>query len=200
MRGAQVASSKLTCFTHRTVTNDHPSRPARRRTPTRPCVRVGALRCAGPRVLVRPRRGRSMARGGASGSRARGELHAHRRTAAAAAYALEDQFAGPAHEQHVAIAPQKGDGSLEAVIAARGIVAGAAAHFERVVAEPALAPRPGTDGWRWDAADCGGGFVRRSDGAMFATGASTALAPELALALEHAARTQTLTSRVDVAF
>lgn len=122
------------------------------------------------------------------------------RATAAAAFALEDQLAGPAREQHITVSPQHSDGTLEAVIAARGLVAATAAQFERVVAEPALAPRPAAGAWRWYASGAAGGFVRKPDGATFATGTPGTLPPELGLALAQAARSATPPSRIEVAF
>jgi len=125
------------------------------------------------------------------------------RANAAAVFALEDQLAGPASEQHIAVSPQAADGTLEAVIAARGLVAATAAQFARAVAEPALAPRPATGAWRWYASGSAGGFVRKPDGATFATfatGAAVALPPVLVLALAQAARATAPPLRVEVAF
>ena len=45
------------------------------------------------------------------------------RVAAAAAFALEDQLAGPAHEQHLVASPRRRDGGVEVAIAARSLFA-----------------------------------------------------------------------------
>jgi hypothetical protein len=110
------------------------------------------------------------------------------RVAAAASYALEDQVAGPAEEQHIAVSPQSSDGSVEAIITSRELVASLAASFDRVLAEPALAPRPNEGRWHWYASAAGGGFVRRPDGSAFATGDQEGVPVELTLALDHAIR------------
>jgi len=123
------------------------------------------------------------------------------RVAAAAAFALEDQLAGPAEDQLLAASPQRPDGRVVVVIVARALVAGLRAHrgdtgllarLTRVVAEPELA-EPGVD-WRWCVPDdptTGDGFVRLPDGSAFpvsATAADGRLPPELRLALTSTAR------------
>jgi hypothetical protein len=107
------------------------------------------------------------------------------RVRAAAAFALEDQLAGPAEEQHVAVSPQRADGTVEAIVASRRLVADLAPQFDRILAEPALAPRPSPRHWRWYASGAGGRFVRRPDGSTFATGEHDGVSPELMLALDH---------------
>ncbi len=117
------------------------------------------------------------------------------RVAAAAAFALEDQLAGPVDEQWLAAAPQRPDGRVVTVIVARALLAGFGARgaagplsrLARVVAEPQLAD-PGT-GACWcvaDDRDAGEGFVRLADGSAIAVGpvdADGTLPPELALAI-----------------
>lgn len=123
------------------------------------------------------------------------------RVAQAVAFALEDQVAGPAGTQHLAAGPREGDG-VDVAIVVRPIVEALARSFERVVAEPALAPRPAQDAWRWYRSGLAGGFVRRADGSAFATSPVNAqgeLPPELALPLRHASRNAAL-ARVEVAF
>jgi hypothetical protein len=122
------------------------------------------------------------------------------RLSAAAAYALEDQLAGPADEQHIAVSSQRADGTVEAIIANRGLVARLADAFERILAEPALAPLPPPRHWRWYASEAGGGFVRKPDGSSFATGALDRVPAELALALDHAARAGNGPAGVEMAF
>lgn len=123
------------------------------------------------------------------------------RVSAAATFALEDQLAGGSNTQHLTVAPRKPDGTVEVAIAARTLVAAVQREFARVVAEPALAPAPAANAWRWYRSAAQGGFVRRPDGSAFALGAPTAgRAPdELALALAAAARAGSL-PRVEVAF
>ncbi|MFO1305267.1 MAG: type II secretion system protein GspL [Burkholderiales bacterium] len=119
----------------------------------------------------------------------------------AVAFALEDQVAGPAGAQHLAASPRDGDG-VDVAIVARSLVAALARSFDRVVAEPAIAPKPGSDAWRWYRSGLAGGFVRRADGSAFATSPVDAqgnLPPELALPLRHAARASSI-ARVEVAF
>ena len=122
------------------------------------------------------------------------------RVATAAAFALEDQLAGPAREHHIAVSGQRRDGTVEAVIATRSDVAALASRFERVVTEPSLAPTPPADRWRWYESGHAGGFVKRSDGAAFATGDAGTLPSELTQALDHAARAGARPARVEVAF
>jgi len=121
------------------------------------------------------------------------------RVAAAAAYSLEDQLAGPADEQHIAASLQRPDGTVEAIVANRGLVAELAATFERVLAEPALAPRPAPGHWRAYASGLSGGFVRRPDGSAFATSGHAGMPPELALALDHAEATGSAPVDVEMA-
>ena len=120
------------------------------------------------------------------------------RVAAAAAFALDDQLAGPQDAQHLAVSTQAPGGRVRVVVAARPLVAalrdraanaGPLARVARVIAEPDLALP--YSGWRWCAAGAGDGFVRRSDGSAFPVSAITrehALSVELALALAHARR------------
>ncbi len=112
------------------------------------------------------------------------------RVAAAAAFALDDQLAGPADAHHLAVSKQAPDGRVRVVIAAQRDVAALARSsdplFSRIVAEPELAP-PET-GWRWCAGAQRSGFVRLPDGSAFPVEADApdALPAELALALERA--------------
>lgn len=125
------------------------------------------------------------------------------RVAAAAAYALEDQLAGPAHAQHLVASARRRDGRVEIAIAARSLFAPLQKAFERVVAEPAAAPVPPSTAWRWYGSGPAGGFVRRPDGSAFAVSApapSGPVPPELALPLAQAARTAGSVTRIEVAF
>ncbi len=123
------------------------------------------------------------------------------RVASAAAFALEDQLAGPADEQHIAVAAQRADGMVEAIVASRRLVAQLASDFDRILAEPALAPRPAEKRWRWYASGASGGFVRKPDGAAFATSATDGGVPiELNHALDHAARAGNNPAVVEMAF
>jgi Type II secretion system (T2SS), protein L len=122
------------------------------------------------------------------------------RVAAAAAFALEDRLAGPANEQHIAVSPQQRDGTVEAIVASRAVIAALSPSFDRVLAEPALAPRPGERRWRWYASQAGGGFVRKPDGSAFATSEVRGLPAELSLALDHAARADNGPAEVAIAF
>jgi hypothetical protein len=122
------------------------------------------------------------------------------RVAAATAFALEDQLAGPADEQHIAVSPQRADGTVEAIVANRGLVADLAANFDRVLAEPALAPRPAPRYWRWYPSAAGGGFVRRPDGSAFATSEHRGIPDELTLALDHGERSGAAPAKVEMAF
>jgi hypothetical protein len=114
------------------------------------------------------------------------------RLAAAAAFALEDQLATTGEAPMIAVSAQQADGTVLACIAARDAIAAVVAWvppFDRIIAEPALAPLHA--GWTWYASAAQGGFVRRSDGSAFAVGSSSApaeLAPELVSALTQAAR------------
>jgi hypothetical protein len=113
------------------------------------------------------------------------------RLAGAAAFALEDQLATTGDASVIAVSAQRSDGTVLACVAARDAISAAVAweaRFDRVIAEPALAPiHPG---WTWYASGAQGGFVRRSDGSAFAVGAKPApseLPPELVSALTQAA-------------
>ncbi|MEO8506485.1 MAG: type II secretion system protein GspL [Betaproteobacteria bacterium] len=125
------------------------------------------------------------------------------RVAAAAAFALEDQLAGPANAQHLVASPRRRDGTVEVAIAARPLFPPLQRDFARVVAEPAVAPIPAPGTWRWYASVHDGGFVRRPDGSAFAVSTPDPQGPvpgELALALAQAARTGGTVARIDVAF
>jgi hypothetical protein len=122
------------------------------------------------------------------------------RLAAATSFALEDQLAGPAEEQHIAVSLQRPDGAVEAIVASRSLVADLAPHFDRILAEPALAPRPAAQHWRWFASGAGGGFVRRPDGSAFATSEHGGIPPELMLALDHASHRESRPLAVEAAF
>src|SRR5260221_973914 len=122
------------------------------------------------------------------------------RVASAAAFALEDQLAGPAEEQHIAVSSQRSDGTVEAIVANRELVAEVAATCDRVLAEHALAPRPAPRHWRWCASGGGGGFVRKPDGSAFATGEERGVPAELKLALDHALRAGSGPVDVELAF
>src|SRR4030095_4164593 len=93
------------------------------------------------------------------------------RVAAAAAFAVDDQLAGPQDAQHLAASAQQPGGRVRVVIASRCLIAGlrerhanagALARATRVIAEPDLAIP--YNGWRWCGTGGGGGLVRRSDG------------------------------------
>lgn len=123
------------------------------------------------------------------------------RVAAAAAFALEDQLAGPASEQHLVASARRRDGGVDVAIVQRTLLAPLSRSFARVVAEPALAPLPPARTWRWHASAAGGGFVRKADGSAFAVGAPDADAPaEIALALRHAARANVLPGSIELTF
>lgn len=125
------------------------------------------------------------------------------RVPAAAAYALEDKLAGPAQAQHLVASPRERDGSVDVAVAARDLFAPLARDYARVVAEPALAPVPPADAWRWYASAAGGGFVRRGDGSALSVAApdsDAALPAELSLAVTQAARAGAAPARIEVAF
>jgi len=124
------------------------------------------------------------------------------RVAAAAAFALEDQLAGPAHEQHLVASARRRDGGVDVAIAARSLFAPLRREFVRVVAEPATAAIPPPKSWRWNASGADGGFVRKPDGSAFAVSAphGEGVPPELALALTQAQRGGGAAPRVEVAF
>ncbi|MBA3504558.1 MAG: hypothetical protein H0T80_02110 [Betaproteobacteria bacterium] len=125
------------------------------------------------------------------------------RVGAAAAYALEDQLAGPAHDQHIAVSDLGRDGRVQAFVASRALVASLASQFSRVVAESALAPPPPLSHWRWFASGAPGGFVRKADGSAFAVSAATAdadLPAELTWSLAHAMRSGAPVKAIEAAF
>ena len=114
------------------------------------------------------------------------------RLAAAAAFALEDQLATTGDAPTIAVSAQQADGTVLACVAARDAIAAVVAReppFDRIIAEPALAPIH--TGWTWYASGAQGGFVRRADGSAFAVGSNPApseLPAELVAALTQAAR------------
>jgi len=124
------------------------------------------------------------------------------RVAAAAAFALEDQLAGPAHEQHLVASARRRDGGVDVAIAARSLFAPLRKEFVRVVAEPATASIPPAKAWRWHVSGADGGFVRKPDGSAFAVSApyGDGVPAELALALTQAKRSGGAVPRVEVAF
>jgi hypothetical protein len=120
----------------------------------------------------------------------------------AVAFALEDQVAGPAGGQHLAHSKRDGDG-VDVAIVARSLLAPLAKTFDRVVAEPAIAPKPAAGAWRWYRSGASGGFARRHDGSAFATSPAEGgapLPPELALPLRHATRGGQPVARIETAF
>ena len=123
------------------------------------------------------------------------------RVASAAAFALEDQLAGPNAAHDVAVSRQSRDGRVRVAIVARSFVDGISARYpnaSRIVVEPDLAVA--RKDWRWCAREArAGGFVRRADGSAFPTdppSADNALPPELALALQQARRGDAPPARV----
>ncbi|MEP7182237.1 MAG: type II secretion system protein GspL [Betaproteobacteria bacterium] len=113
--------------------------------------------------------------------------------ASAAAYALEDQVAGPSADHHLAVSSQRADGRVHVAIVDRALLGGLAevrrgVRFGRIVAEPELAAP--FAGWRW-CADGDRAFVRGPDGNAFAADPPRHDAPlpaELPLALAADAR------------
>jgi general secretion pathway protein L len=111
---------------------------------------------------------------------------------AAAAYAVEDQLAGPADAQQLAVSAQSADGSVAVTVVDRALISELAGFnalgwtFSRIVAETDLAPV--TRDWHWyiDAARPASAFLRRPDGSAFPVGplpGDDTLPPALALAL-----------------
>lgn len=105
------------------------------------------------------------------------------RLQAAASFAVEDQLAGPAEAQHVAVSRQAPDGSVRTVIVERTLLEAILAlpaavpglqRWSRVVAEPDLAPAG--DEWRWYADDTAPdrAFMRFPDGSAMALAAPPA--------------------------
>jgi len=125
------------------------------------------------------------------------------RLAGAAAFALEDQLATTGQPPAIALSAQEPDGRVHACVAARDLVAAVAEWvppFDRVVAEPALAPIHGE--WTWYASGADAGFVRRADGSAFAVGSQPSpsrLPAELDSALTQAARSGESPASVGVA-
>lgn len=117
------------------------------------------------------------------------------RAESAARFALEEQLAEASDEQHLALAPQRADGTLRVAIVAGAWMSalvegsrGCGIDWDRAVLESDLAePVPGQ--WRWCAPSIAqSGFVRTSDGATLAVGPALGGEPpaELALALSGA--------------
>ncbi|HET9046492.1 MAG TPA: type II secretion system protein GspL [Casimicrobiaceae bacterium] len=125
------------------------------------------------------------------------------RVAAAAAYALEDRLAATDDAPAIGVSSPRPDGSVVACVVARAMldaVTGVRPRFERILAEPALAPA--APGWTWYASGAGGGFVRSADGSAFAVGngpADDTLPPELVAALTQSARKGEAPREVSVA-
>ena len=95
---------------------------------------------------------------------------------------------------------QRAHGTVEAIVASRSLVADLVPQFDRILAEPALAPRPSPRHWRWYASGTVGRFVRRPDGSTFATGEHDGVSPELMLALDHVASHEGAPLCVEAAF
>ena len=122
------------------------------------------------------------------------------RVASAAAFALEDQLAGPLAEHALAVGAQRPDGRVTAAIVSRAwlaelrarAVALPGARLVRILAEPDLAGGSGDARWCVPAdRRAGNGFVRFADGSAFAVAmpaADGAAPPELALALARAGK------------
>jgi hypothetical protein len=98
--------------------------------------------------------------------------------------------------------PQAVDGTVVVTIAPRALTQSLRASFSRVIAEPALAPLPPAQVWRWHASSAGGGFLRKPDGSAFAVSDTVgeSLPPELALALVEAAQQRTMPTSIEVMF
>jgi type II secretion system protein L len=125
------------------------------------------------------------------------------RMASAAAFALEDQLAGPNAAHHVAVSPRSREGQVRVAIVARSLldqIVDRCPNVGRIVAECDLAV-PAND-WRWCAPlPAAAGFVRRPDGSAFPTdppSADGALPAELELALQQARRSDAPAARVRV--
>jgi type II secretion system protein L len=114
------------------------------------------------------------------------------RVASAAAFAVEDQLAGPQGSPHLAASARQSDGRVRVVVVDRALVTALHAgplRMARVVAEPDLVAADGA--WHWCTSATGGGFVRRSDGSAFPVAppvAGASLPTEMALALAQARR------------
>ena len=125
------------------------------------------------------------------------------RVASAAAFALEDQLAGPATALHLVASTRRRDGIVDVAVVSRPLMEPLRRAFTRVIAEPAAAPLPATGTWRWYASGLDSGFIRKPDGSAFALGTPDAVGPvpaELALALAQAARSGSTRLHVEVAF
>jgi len=133
------------------------------------------------------------------------------RVAAAAAFALEDQLAGPADEQWLGASRQQAGGRVTVAVVARSLVARWRARalegdlpmrLTRLIVEPDLVPVTGTTvRWCVPAAAGGGAFVRWSDGSAFPVDAPPldgSLPSELALALASATHSGTPPAQVRV--
>jgi len=120
------------------------------------------------------------------------------RVAAAATFALEDRLATPLDDAVVAVGPQRDDGCVVAVVAARVLalaLAAAQPRFDRAIAEPQLAGD--AQGWGWYESG-NGGFVCTGDGGAFAVSRATDpdLPSELVAALRQSARAGTAPEQV----
>jgi hypothetical protein len=122
------------------------------------------------------------------------------RVAGAAAFAVEDQLAGPGNAQHLAASAQAADGSVRVVIVARELIGAWSAlavrgrRVARIVAEADLLPYDGSMHWCAGDAAGHGGFFRLGDGRALpvgAVGADGSLPTEIALSLRTPQRAAT---------
>jgi type II secretion system protein L len=128
------------------------------------------------------------------------------RAEAAVRYALEDQLADGPEESHIALAPQRADGSLRVAIVGDGwmkaFIAGSRhceIDWDRALLESDLA-QTAAGAWRWCAPSIAHpGFVRTDRGATIAAGPAQrdALPAELSLALSRGGAKPPRTVRVD---
>ena len=114
------------------------------------------------------------------------------RVASAAAFAVEDQLAGPQGSPHLAASARAQDGRVRVVVVDRDLVAALharSARLSRVVAESDLVVAG--DAWHWCTSAAGDGFVRGADGSAFPAAppvAAGSLPAELVLALAQVRR------------
>jgi len=98
------------------------------------------------------------------------------RVKGAAAFAVEDQIAGPGDAQHLAASAQSADGHVRVVIVARDVIAAWSAfraggrEASRIIAEPDLVAQDAVT--HWCARDAAGrdGFLRLADGRALPVG------------------------------
>lgn len=112
-------------------------------------------------------------------------------------YALDDQLAASTDSMHIAHAAQQPDGRVRAFALPRELMRAIVKEIprlSRIVAEPALFPADAD--WHWTFDPQGRGFLLRADASAVPVLASTAVPPEIALAVGQARRASSAPPRI----